>query len=257
MVSTLVRTFEFQLPIGHIDEDGQLHKVAVLRKMTGREEAIMADKSNRNNGARMITELLSSCLVQIGTIEKPGNKIVQSLYSADRHYLLIKLREITFGSEIEGNYSCPTCHTANVLRDDLTELEVTKLDDGELPQDVVVELEDGYVDRDGEVYTSMVFRYPVGSDEEKTASAIRQNASHGKNALMARCLKVLGDMPEKRIQALGTAIFDQLTLSDRALVDKALNNGGPGIKMRRHINCVNCGREFDATLDMSNFLSPS
>ena len=52
-------------------------------------------------------------------------------------------------------------------------------------------------------------------------------------------------------------MFADLTLSDRALIDKALNNGGPGVKMRREVACVGCGREYTANLDLSNFLAPS
>src|SRR5262249_31257682 len=173
---------------------------------------------------------------------------------ADRHFLLLKLREITFGAEMQGNYSCPTCHEALTLIEDLSELEVVRLENGDPPKDIIVYLEDGYVDRSGEVYDTMVFRYPNGSDEERTASIIRENASQGKNALMARCLQAVGDMPRNRVEALGTAIFNDLTLSDRALVDRALNNEGPGIKMRKDITCINCGRQFSASLDLSNFL---
>src|SRR4051812_40667192 len=217
------RELDLDLPIGYVDADGILHKTATLRKMTGRDEAIMADKRNRHNGARLITELLGSCLVRVGSIESPGTRVSQALYTSDRHFLLIKLREFTFGPEMQATYACPTCSEANVMVEDLSSLDVVMLDDGELPPDLVVDLEDGYADRSGQIYTSFVFRHAVGADEEKIAAALRENASYGKNALMARCLKAMGDMPSGRVQALGTAIFNDLTLSDRALIDKALN----------------------------------
>lgn len=257
MESPRVREFEFSLPIGYEDSDGRMHRTAVLRKMTGREEALIADKNNRANGARLITELLGSCLLRIGSVDRPGKQVVQSLYSADRHFLLVKLREITFGAEIQTSYSCPTCKEATTSVENLSELEVICLQEGETPHDIVVQLEDGYFDRDGQLYTSMVFRYPTGGDEEKVATAIRENAAAGKNALLSRCLKSVGDMPDRRREALGTALFSDLTLGDRARIDKTLNNGGPGINMRREINCDGCGRKYTATLDMSNFLSPS
>lgn len=252
-----IRTFDFELPIGYLDPDGKMHKTASLRKMTGRDEAIMSDKRNRNSGARLITELVGSCLVRLGTIDKPGTRIAQALYSADRHFLLLKLREITFGAEMQGTYTCPTCHSASVTEEDLSSLEVVRLPEGDLPDDVVVELEDGYVERTGESYNTMVFRLATGADEEKIAPIIRDNPSHGKNALLARCLKALGDMPKSRAEVLGTSIFSDLTLKDRALIDKAMNNGGPGIKMRREINCTGCGRQFMASLDLSSFLALS
>lgn len=257
MESRREREFEFELPIGYVDRDGQAHRTAVLRKMTGRDEALMSDKKNRNNAARIITELLGSCLLRLGSLERPGAKVVQSLYSADRYFLLVKLREITFGAEMDANYPCPTCREANEVIENLSELDVVGLDNGEVPEDIVVRLEDGYLDRDGAAYDTMVFRYAIGEDEEKIAPAIRENPSHGKNALMARCLKALGDMPKQRVEALGTAVFSDLTLGDRALIDRALNNGGPGIRMRRELTCQHCGRQFSVSLDMSNFLAPS
>jgi hypothetical protein len=251
------REFEFTLPVGYVDADGRQHRTAVLRKMTGRDEAVMADKANRNNGARMITELLGNCLVRLGGLERPGRAVAQALFSADRYYLLVKLREITFGAEMQATYVCPTCREANLAVEDLSALEVNRLDDGELPQEIVVELGDGYQDRSGRVYNSMVFRMPTGGDEEKVAPVIRENPSSGKNALMARCLRSVGDMARQRLEGLGTSIFADLTLSDRARIDKALNNGGPGVRMRRDVTCNGCGRQFTATLDMTNFLSPS
>jgi hypothetical protein len=192
------REFAFELPIGYLDPDGRPHRNAVLRKMTGRDEAIMADKHNRNNAARMITELLANCLLRIGDLERPGRPVVQQLYSGDRYFLLMKLREITFGPDMQASYSCPTCREANGLIEDLSDLEVVKLPDGVAPDDVVVELADGYADRDGQSYDTLVFRYPTGVDEEKIAGTVRENASFGKNALMARCLKSCGDMPQPR-----------------------------------------------------------
>lgn len=257
MESRREREHEFELPIGHVDADGRIHRKAVLRKMTGRDEALMADKANRGSGARLITELLASCVVRLGSIEKPQRPVIQGLYSADRHFLLVRLREITFGAEMQATYVCPSCRQASSALEDLSSLPVRRLEDGELPRDIVVELCDGYVDRSGAVYDTMVFRYPKGTDEEKIAGILRDNPSTGKNALMARCLRSLGDMTEARREALGTAIFNDLTLSDRARIDRALNEGGPGIDMKREITCSGCSRKFTATLDMSNFLAPS
>ncbi|QXJ21272.1 hypothetical protein AGRA3207_002109 [Actinomadura graeca] len=251
------REFEFELPVGYEDGDGQVHRTAVLRKMTGRDEAVLADRRHRANGARMISELLGGCLVRLGTLEAPGIRAAQGLYSADRQFLLIRLREITFGPEMRASYACGACHESTTLVEDLSELDVVRLGPGEVPGDVTVKLEDGYVDRTGELYDVLVFRHPTGLDEERVAGVIRENASQGKNALMARCLKEMGDMPGPKLEALGTAVFKDMTLSDRGLVDRALNDGGPGIDLRRTVGCGGCGREYTASLDMSNFLAAS
>lgn len=249
--------FEFELPIGYIDEDGCIHRTAVLRKMTGRDEAIMADRRNRNSAARMLSELLASCLVRVGTVARITPQLAQALYSADRYFLMLKLREITFGPDMETTYSCPTCKESQTMLDDLSEVRVTALD-GTVPEDVRVELEDGFFDRlSGETHYTAVFRYPTGLDEEKITPATRENASLGKNAMMARCLVAFGDIPKPRLEALGTGIFNELTLGDRARIDRRLNEESPGVDMRRQLTCSACGRAYETTLDLSNFLTPS
>jgi hypothetical protein len=127
-----------------------------------------------------------------------------------------------------------------------------------VPDDVVVELEDGFFDRlSGETFYSAAFRYPTGLDEEKITPLTRENASLGKNAMMARCLVTFGDIPKPRLEALGTGIFNELTLGDRARIDRVLNEESPGVDMRRQITCSGCGRAYETTLDLSNFLTPS
>ncbi len=248
------RELELTLPVGYSDENGQVHRTVVLRKMTGKEEAILADRRNQRNGGRLVTELLHSCIVRMSDLPQNGTSTVAGMYSADRNYLLIKLRSITFGSELQAGYSCPTCSERLQVVEDLDELPVRSLADGESPDDIVIELEDGYTDRDGQVHTALTMRLPTGADEEAVASQMRQNASLGKNALLARCMKSLGDVPKHRLEAIGPRILADLTMSDRRLIDRALNQSAPGIDLTREIECPNCGHVFKTTLDMTHFL---
>jgi hypothetical protein len=249
------REMEVQLPIGYTDEEGHLNRSAVLRKMTGKEEAILADRRNQRNGGRLVTELLHSCLVRLADTPKNGMESIANMYSADRNYLLLKLRSLTFGSELEASYTCTSCsETLNVV-EDLDELPVRMLAEGESPEEIVIQLEDGYSDRDGQIHTALTMRLPTGKDEEAVASQMRQNASLGKNALLARCMRSLGDIPRHRLEAIGPNILANLTMTDRRLIDRAMNNAAPGVDMIRDIECPNCGRTFKSTLDMSHFLA--
>lgn len=103
------RQFDFELPIGVLDDEGRLHRAGSLRKMTGRDEAILADPQNQRNGGKLVTELLASCVVQLGDLKQVGHTVVSNMYSADRNYLLLKLRSVTFGSELQATYKCPSC----------------------------------------------------------------------------------------------------------------------------------------------------
>src|SRR5262249_13224153 len=129
------------------------------------------------------------------------------------------------------------------------------LGDGESPEDIVVALEDGYLDRDGQVHTALRLRLPTGADESAVAPQMRQNASLGKNALLSRCLKSLGDLPKHRLEAIGPKILADLTLTDRRLIDRALNEVAPGVEITRQVECPNCGQSFKASLDLTHFLA--
>jgi hypothetical protein len=249
------REYEATLPIGYVDGGGAVHREVVLRKMTGKEEAILADRRFARNGGKLVTELLHSCIVRIGDLPPNGRGTVAGMYSADRNYLLLRLRSITFGPELEATYTCPSCGDVLRVTENLDELPVTALPDGDDGVDVRLELEDGYVDRDGSLHTSMVLRLPTGADEEAVAGQMRENASTGKNALLARCVRSLGDLPLHRLDALAPKIMAELTMTDRRLIDKALNSAAPGVDLVREHECGACGRSFSASLDLSNFLA--
>lgn len=248
------REFEFTLPIGYTDAEGNLHRTVVMRKMTGKEEAILTDKRFQRNGGKLVTELLHSCMQKVGDSPVNNRSVISELYSVDRNYLLLKLRSITFGADLKTAYTCPSCGEAIHRIEDLDALPLNQLESGS-QEDIVVDLQDGYLDRDGQVHTALTLRLPRGSDEEAVASQMRQNPSLGKNALLARCVKSLGDMPAHRVEAMGAYLMADLTLSDRRTIDHALTAAAPGVDMTREIECPHCGHEFKATMDLSNFLA--
>lgn len=249
------REFEFNLPIGYTDGEGKTHRAAVLRKMTGKEEAILADRRFQKNGGKLVSELLKSCLVRLGELNGSSAEAMPALYSADRNYLLLKLRTITFGPELEASYSCPSCGETTKTVENLDELPMRALAEDQAPDEIVVELEDGWTDRDGSTHTALTLRLPTGADEEAVAAQMRQNPSLGKNALLSRCLKSLGELARHRLEAMGPKILAELTLTDRRKIDKALSAAAPGVDLVRPIECAHCGHEFSSTVDLSHFLA--
>jgi hypothetical protein len=249
------RAYEFELPIGVRDQDGRLHRSGTLRKMTGRDEAILADPQNQRNGGRLVTELLASCVLTIGELPHVGAPVIAAMYSADRNYLLLKLREVTFGPTLQASYKCPSCGHSHDVNEALDELPVRRMGDDESIAEIRVRLEDGYVDPQGQVHDAVVMRLPTGADESAVAPQMRKNASLGKNALLARCLTSLGGVPAHRLDALGPKLLAELTLTDRRLIDRALSSAAPGVDLIRVMECPACGQEFKASLDLSRFLA--
>ena len=254
------REHEVTLPVGHLDEDGRLHRTARLRKMTGHEETLLADKKLRSNGGRMVTELLTGCVRGIGDL--PGSRtLIAALTSADRNFLLLELRKLTFGGELEASYTCSSCRETMVVVEDLETFGV-RVADGTGAPEIVVELIDGFEDRGkDEWYDVLRFRLPVGTDEERVSAAARDNAARGTNALLARCLTSVScdgeEMPENRRDALGTKILSDLTMGDRGRIERAFRDEMPGVDLTREFECGGCGRPMRTSLDLTSFFTPS
>ncbi|HEY1178389.1 MAG TPA: hypothetical protein VGF17_19715 [Phytomonospora sp.] len=255
------REYDVELPVGYLDADGRLHKTARLRKMTGHEEALLADRKLRANGGKLVTELLNGCLRGLGEITQVNRQIVGELTSPDRNFLLLELRKLTFGTELEASYTCPSCKETTLSLEDLDSFPVRTCDTPGAPE-IVVLLEDGFEDRAKDAWYDLLrFRIPIGQDEERISMIARENATKGTNALLARCLVGVScdgeDMPDNRREALGTKILSDLTMGDRARIEKAFRDEMPGLDLTREIDCQTCGRPMRTSLDLTSFFTPS
>lgn len=243
------------LPVGYLNGNGNspLHRRATVRKLTGREEALMADPQLKNNSGNLITALLSNCVTLEG-LDQVNGEVARQLCSADRNFLLLQLRRLTFGDEMDAKYRCPYCQKETLLREDLSTLNIQTIEDGDLPE-VRVTLKDGYQDLNGNWHYEFVFRLPTGEDEEVAAGRRDDNPVRQSDALLARCLKQVGDLEQRRINALGVRILSDLSMGDRHFIQKALDEATPGPDLTRNVVCHHCGEAYQTPLDMSHFFS--
>jgi hypothetical protein len=79
----------------------------IVRQLTGRDEELLADRRYRNAG-QQVTEFLAQVLVEIPGLDKPVSKeLVAEMLIGDRDYLLLRLRQISLGDEVEQVMRCP------------------------------------------------------------------------------------------------------------------------------------------------------
>jgi hypothetical protein len=250
------REFEVFLPIGYVDAAGRGHRRAVLRKMTGHEEALLYDASL--TAGRLVTELIRSCLLRLGDLEAVDANVVAQLYTADRNYLLLELRRITLGDRLAAAYTCPQCSASVPVTEDLAQLEVRRLPEGQALADIMLHLEDGYVDRQGTLHSEVTLTLPRGVDEEFVAPmAARGDLLRAQDALILRCIRRFGTLPQAELEAYGVKILRDLTLGDRQRVCAALNGQLPGVDFSRSVQCGQCGTAFQGVLDVSGFFTLS
>jgi hypothetical protein len=248
-----MREYETVLPIGYADQTGHVHRKAALRKMRGHEEALFYDSSL--SAGQLVTELIRGCLVRLDGVDAVTSDLVAGLYSADRNYLVVELRRITLGDKLQVSYTCPNCAGETTVTEDLSAIPIRRLDDESRPQSIVLQLDDGYEDRDGKVHLDLRLRLPRGTDEEFVSRTAEQDPLRGRDALVLRCIESFGSLRREALEAYGIKILRDLSMGDRRKIYAALETEAPGIDFRRTVHCERCAQDFPTVLEASGFFA--
>lgn len=243
--------YEVTLPVGHIDASGRAHRRASIRKMRGHEEALFYDPLL--TPGRLVTELVKGCLIRLGDVDALTSDLVSQLYSADRNYLIVELRRITLGDKLQASYTCSICGGETTVVEDLGALPVRRLENGSGPAPIVVTLEDGYEDRDGAVHREVTLHLPRGSDEEFVSRVVEKDPLRARDALILRCIDAFGTLRRQALESYGIKILRDLTMGDRRLLYRAIEEQTPGVDFRRSVTCAHCNGKFNAVLEASGF----
>jgi hypothetical protein len=113
---TLQTEFEFTLPRGYVDREGQLHRQGRMRMATAIDEiAPMRDPRVRANQAYLVIILLSRVIVQLGVLRDINPGVIENLFSADLAYLQDFYRRINELGTTNVETICPACnHTYEI-----------------------------------------------------------------------------------------------------------------------------------------------
>jgi hypothetical protein len=107
---TLQTEFEFNLPRGYIDREGNLHRQGVMRLATAMDEiAPMRDPRVRTNQAYLVIILLARVITQLGELRDINPGVIENLFSADLAYLQDLYRRINEQGTSAVEVVCPEC----------------------------------------------------------------------------------------------------------------------------------------------------
>lgn len=83
-MSVISTEFEFTLPIGYRDGDGNLHRDGVMRLATAADEILpLKDHRVQANPDYLAIIVLSRVVVRLGTLEMINTKVIEDLFAAD------------------------------------------------------------------------------------------------------------------------------------------------------------------------------
>jgi phage FluMu protein gp41 len=108
--------FEFELPRGYVDEDGNLHKRGIMRLATAADEiSPMRDPRVQQNPGYLTIILLTRVITKLGDVRGIDTRTIEKLFTADLAFLQNFYRQINEMETTTVKAACPKCeHEFNV-----------------------------------------------------------------------------------------------------------------------------------------------
>jgi hypothetical protein len=106
--------FDFNLPKGFVDSNGNLNREGTMRLATALDEiAPLRDPRVKANEAYLSVVVLSRVITHLGKITDINTNLVENLFTADLAYLQDFYRKINSEGEIDSKnqmtVTCPNC----------------------------------------------------------------------------------------------------------------------------------------------------
>jgi len=107
---TLQTEYEFMLPKGYVDGDGNLHRDGIMRLANARDEILpLEDPRVRRNEAYLLVILLSRVITRLGDLRDINPGVVEKLFAADLTYLQDFYNRINGNGSSKHAVMCPHC----------------------------------------------------------------------------------------------------------------------------------------------------
>ena len=232
----------YTLPGGYFDPNGRLHREVALRALGGYEEELLS--SQHLSPAKQVTQLLQRCITRIGDITVINEDVTKQLFVADREYLLLMLRKITFGNKVQAKLACPWPDCLKNIDIDFNIDEVPITTSGDTQQQYSCAIYDETQDRTHE-YT---FRLPSGRDQEMISEEIGDSEACIVNHLLSSCLlRIDGE------SCIDAETVRGLSASIRNRLEQEIEKNAPNIDLCMELSCPECSRSFVAPFELQDF----
>ncbi len=109
-MGVLQTEYDFILPRGYVDEEGNLHKNGKMRLSTAGDEILpMKDPRVQGNPAYLAVILLSRVVTSLGNLKMVTPKVIENLFSGDFTYLQEMYTRINQNGSNTLKAVCPKC----------------------------------------------------------------------------------------------------------------------------------------------------
>lgn len=219
------------LPGGYLTFDGELVTEAQVRELNGEDEEAL---SRLATPGKMLVAILDRAVVKVGDA-KPDRKVLDGLLSGDRDMLMLAIRRLTFGEQVEYTSPCDSCAEVSEFSIDLSkDIPVRVLED-QSQRTFAVDC------RAGEVKVTL----PTGITQRELMSANDKTMAEINTMLLTGCVLSIDGAP-----SLGASTVKRLGVMDRERITREIGERVPGPRFNEvKKECPKCGGE--ATLGLS------
>ena len=110
--------FEFTLPKGYVDAEGNLHQKGTMRLATAADEILpMKDPRVQTNQAYLVIILLARVVTRLGTVQQINTGVIEKLFAADLGFLQDFYRRINENGTANIRVKCPKCENQFEIED--------------------------------------------------------------------------------------------------------------------------------------------
>jgi len=102
--------YEFKLPRGYLDKEGNVHGDGMMRLATAADEILpLKDPRVQSNPAYLVVILLARVITRLGALEAINSKVIEGLYASDLAYLQEFYNRINSNGAAAPRVVCPQC----------------------------------------------------------------------------------------------------------------------------------------------------
>lgn len=237
-----------RLPGGYVDSNGSIHSTAGLKPLSGSEEEMLSTMAGSSSAAR-VTAIITRCVTSLGEISPVTEEIARNLCVADRQFLMLQLRILTFGCTVQTSIPCPWpfCNKGIDINFSLNQIPVKQSSDKGPHYTMTRSSESTEHENVPEGYPEITFRLPTGADQEAIADIITVNEAAALTELLNRCLITVGG------KSANPETVKKLSAKTRLEIEKAIFEAAPYVDFEMNGTCPECGRQFCVPFNLQDF----
>lgn len=224
---------EVTLPGGYISGDGSLVKYAVVRELNGADEEAIAKAGSYG---RALNVILAKGLVSIGE-ETVTRELLDDLLAADRDAILLAIRKVTFGEEVNYTTFCDHCNADQKFIIDLdNDIPVVTLDDPINGRKWTTDIKSG----------TAIVTLPTGDTQKRLMENSDKTTAELNTILLSGCVLAINNKA-----SYGAQTVLKLGMGEReVLVEEIIkNNPGPRLGEVKK-TCEACGEDIKTPLSL-------